>query len=166
MIDEGFGLSITVDVTDQSIQDKISAWFEANMIGKEKDADKGKPKFKDYKNEKTGEVTKQFAFRYNDFTKFAGLNGLKKEDIGFQSVIDLVSNAFSYDNKFGKGVGHSLSAVLVKSAGKTGSDADMALLMGSQTAPSAAEEEYNNGFKHPEGAMTAEDAPATQTAAI
>ncbi len=127
--DEGFGFNVTVDVTDQAIQDKISEWCETNQIGKENDANKGKPKFKDYTNEKTGITTKQFSFKYNDMTKFAGLNGLKREDIGFGAVIDVVANAFTIDNKFGKGVGQSLSAVLVKEPGKTGADSDMAFLM-------------------------------------
>lgn len=131
--DEGFGLSITVDVTDQSVQDAISAWYEENGIGKDNDANKGKPKFKEYTNEKTGKTTKQFSFKYNDTTKFAGLNGLTKENIGFDAVIDIVANAFVFDNKFGKGVGQSLSAVLIKEGGKTGSDSDMAFLLQSQT---------------------------------
>lgn len=135
--DEGFGLSITVDATNQSVQDKISKWYEENNIGKENASDKGKPKFKEYKNEKTGEVTKQFAFKYNEHTKFAGLNGLTKENVGFGAIIDIVANAFTFDNKFGKGVGQSLSAVLVKEAGKTGADSDMAYLMQSQDAKDA-----------------------------
>lgn len=132
--DEGFGFNITVDVTDQAVQDKISEWFEKNAIGKDNDANKGKPKFKEYKNEKTGELTKQFSFKYNDMTKFAGINGLTKEDIGFGAVIDVVANAFTFDNKFGKGVGQSLSAVVVKQGGKTGADADLANLL-AQASP-------------------------------
>jgi hypothetical protein len=135
--DEGFGLSVTVDVTDQKVQDKISEWYETNGIGKDKDASKSKPKFKDYTNDKTGVVSKQFSFKYNDMTKFAGLNGLTKENIGFGAVIDIVANAFTFDNKFGKGVGQSLSAVLVKEARKTGGDSDMSMLM--QSIPSNVE---------------------------
>ena len=127
--DEGFGLSVTVDATDQKVQDTISKWYEVNAIGKESDPNKGKPKFKEYVNEKSGQKSQQFTFKYNDMTKFAGLNGLSKKDIGFGSVIDIVANAFTFDNKFGKGVGQSLSAVLVKSAGKTGADSDVSFLL-------------------------------------
>lgn len=132
LTDEGFGLSITIDATNESVQDKISAWYKENSIGKDNAPDKGTPKFKEYINEKTGEITKQFSFKYNEFTKFAGLNGLSKENIGYGAVIDVVGNAFAFDNKFGKGISQSLSAVLVKEAGKSGSDSDMAFLMASQ----------------------------------
>ncbi len=132
--DEGFGLSVTVDATDEAVQNKIKDWYETNSIGKDNDPEKGKPKFKDYTNEKTGVTTKQFSFKYNEFTKFAGLNGLTKENIGFDAVIDVVANAFTFDNKFGKGIGQSLSAVVVKEGGKTGADSDMAYLMSSMSS--------------------------------
>jgi len=54
-----------------------------------------------------------------------GADELAKDDLGFGAVIDLIANPFPYDNKFGKGISSSLSAVLIKEKGKTGSDADM-----------------------------------------
>ena len=120
--DEGFGTSITIDATDEAIKDKITKWVKANNIGKETP---GIAKFKEYSPEESDEVTLQYTFRINDFTKYHGLDGLTKEHLGYGAVIDLVANPFSYDNKFGKGISASLSAVLIKEKGKTGSDADM-----------------------------------------
>jgi hypothetical protein len=126
LTDEGFGTSLTIDVTDKELQDKISAWVKANNIGKETP---GIAKFKSYTPEDSEETTIQYAFKVNDFTKFMGVDGLAKEDLGFGAIVDLIANPFPYDNKFGKGISSSLSAVLVKSKGTTGADADMEELM-------------------------------------
>ena len=120
--DEGFGRSLTIDVTDKAIQDKIAAWVKENKIGK---TTPGVVKFKEY------EGKFQYAFKISDFTQFAGLNGLTKDNLGFAAKVSLVANAFEYDNKFGKGVSANLSAVLVEERAKTGADADMADLLGS-----------------------------------
>jgi len=122
LTDEGFGTSITVDVTDEEVKTKIANWVKANKIGKETP---GVAKFKEYTPEESEETTIQYAFKINDFTKFQGLDGLTKESLSYGAVIDLVANPFPYDNKFGKGVSSSLSAVLIKEKGKTGSDSDM-----------------------------------------
>ncbi|MCK9320099.1 hypothetical protein [Methanoculleus sp.] len=122
LTDEGFGTSITIDASEGSIRTKISDWVKANNIGKETP---GVAKFKEYTPEDSEVVTIQYSFKINDFTKFMGLEGLSKDDLGYGAVIDLVANPFPYDNKFGKGISSSLSAVLIKEKGKTGSDADM-----------------------------------------
>jgi hypothetical protein len=122
LTDEGFGTSITIDATDEAVQEKISNWVKVNIIGKETP---GVAKFKEYTPEDSETTTIQYAFKVNDFTKFMGLDGLAKEDLGYGAIIDLISNPFPYDNKFGKGISSSLSAVLVKSKGTTGADADM-----------------------------------------
>ena len=122
LTDEGFGTSITIDASEGSIRTKISDWVKVNNIGKETP---GVAKFKEYTPEDSEVVTIQYSFKINDFTKFMGLEGLSKDDLGYGAVIDLVANPFPYDNKFGKGISSSLSAVLIKEKGKTGSDADM-----------------------------------------
>lgn len=121
--DEGFGRSLTIDVTDKEIQDKITAWVKENKIGK---TTPGVVKFKEY------EGKYQYAFKISDYTKFAGLNGLTQSDLGFSAKVSLVAQAFQYDNKFGKGVSANLSAVLVEERAKTSADADMAELLGGQ----------------------------------
>lgn len=144
-VDEGFGTSITIDATDEAIKEKISAWVKANKIGKDTP---GVAKFKEYTPEESDEVTIQYSFRINDFTKYQGLDGLTKESLGYGAVIDLVANPFPYDNKFGKGVSASLSAVLIKEKGKTGSDADMEdLLSGFEVEEKETIEPIKDAFK-------------------
>lgn len=127
--DEGYGTSITIDATDEAINKQIADWVKDNNIGKD---EPGVPKFKEYTNEKTGETTTQFAFKINDYTKYAGINGLSEKDLGYGAVIDLIAQAFEYSNKFTGGktrVGQSVSAVVVKSGATTGADADLAELL-------------------------------------
>ena len=120
--DEGFGRSITIDVTDKEIQDKISEWVKENKIGK---TTPGVAKFKEY------EGKHQYAFKISDYTQFMGKDGLTKDNLGFGAQVSLIAQAFEYDNKFGKGVSANLSAVLVEARAKTGADDDMAELLGS-----------------------------------
>lgn len=120
--DEGFGKSITVNATDKATKDAITKWVVDNKIGKGDKA--GKPNFKEY------EGKEQYAFKINDFTRFAGLNGLSEKDLGFGARISLIANAFEYDNKFGKGVSGSLSAVVVEKRASTSADGDLAELLG------------------------------------
>ena len=120
--DEGFGRSITIDVTDKEIQDKISEWVKKNKIGK---TTPGVAKFKEY------EGKHQYAFKISDYTQFMGKDGLTKDNLGFGAQVSLIAQAFEYDNKFGKGVSANLSAVLVEARAKTGADDDMAELLGS-----------------------------------
>lgn len=128
--DQGFGTSITIDATDKAIQDQISEWVKANNIGKD---NPGVANFKEYTNEKTGETTIQYSFRINEYTKYAGINGLSENDLGYGAVVDLIANAFTYNNKFTAGkdrVGQSASAIVVRSGATTGGDADLAELLG------------------------------------
>ncbi len=119
--DEGFGRSLTIDVTDKAIQNKITAWVKENNIGK---TTPGIVKFKEY------EGKHQYAFKISDYTQFAGLNGLTKDNLGFGAKISLVAQSFAYDNKFGKAVSANLSAVLVEERAKTSADDDMSELLG------------------------------------
>ena len=137
--DSGFGRSITIDATDEAIKKQITEWVERNKIGKD---EPGVPKFKEYTNEKTGETTVQFAFKINDYTKYAGINGLGQKDIAYGSHIDLIANSFEYSNKFTGGktrVGQSVSAIVVRTAGVTGNDEDLANLL-SEFGDEASEE--------------------------
>lgn len=119
--DEGFGRSLTIKVTSEN-ETMINEFFKVNQIGNEKSKVIGEPNYKEY------EGTKQLGIRFNDNTKFAGLNGLDQLDLGFGARIDCVINAFEYNNKFTRGatyVGASLSAVVILSGRKTGADADL-----------------------------------------
>jgi hypothetical protein len=131
-VDEGFGTSITINATSPEVKEKIANWVKANNIGKETP---GQAKFKEYSPDESDEVTIQYSFRINDKTKYMGVDGLVKEDLGFGAVIDLIANPFAFDNKFGKGISSSLSAVLIKSKGTTGADADMEDLMSDLGGP-------------------------------
>lgn len=121
LTDEGFGRSITVDVTDKDTQKLISDWVKANDIGKK--PNNGVANFKTY------EDVVQYSFKLNDGTKFAYRTGVKEGDLGYGSVVTLAANAFEYDNKFGKGVSSSLSAVVVEKGRASGGDADLAELL-------------------------------------
>ncbi len=119
--DEGFGRSLTIKVTSEN-EKAINDFFKANQIGNEKSRAIGEPNYKEY------EGTKQLSIRFNDNTRFAGLNGLDKLDLGFGARIDCIVNAFEYNNKFTRGatyVGASLSAVVILSGRRTGADADL-----------------------------------------
>ena len=120
--DEGFGRSLTIDVTDKEIQDKIAKWVKENNIGK---TTPGAVKFKEY------EGKSQYAFKISDYTQFAGKDGLTKDNLGFGAKISLFAQSFAYDNKFGKAVSANLSAVLVEERAKTSADADMQELLNS-----------------------------------
>ena len=121
--DEGFGRSITVDATSKDVRDAITKWVKDNNIGKGDRA--GIPNFKDH------EQTTQYQFKMNDNTRFAGINGLSEKDLGFGAQVSLTANSFQYDNKFGKGTGSSLCAVVVEARSPTSADADLAELLGS-----------------------------------
>lgn len=120
--DTGFGKSITIKATDPAVVEAITAWVTENKIGKGDKA--GVPNFKEY------EGKKQYAFKINDYTRFAGLNGLSVNQLGFGARVSLIANAFEYDNKFGKGVSSSLSAVVIEKGADSASDGDLAELLG------------------------------------
>jgi len=120
MVDEGFGRSLTIKVTPE-IEEKVSEFWKVNQIGNAKTVI-GEPNYKMY------EQTKQLSLKVNDSTKFAGVNGLNTDNLGFGSTVNFIVNAFEYNNKFTKGetyVGASLSAVVILTGKKTGSDADL-----------------------------------------
>lgn len=125
--DTGFGRSITIDATGADVQKEITDWVKENNIGKGDKA--GVPNFKEY------EGKKQYAFKINDYTRYAGLNGLTINNLGFGARVSLIAQAFTYDNKFGKGTSASLTAVVVEKAADSASDGDLAELL--EDAPDA-----------------------------
>lgn len=139
--DEGFGRSLTVDVTDQAVQDKISEWVETNKIGK---SNPGVANFKEYKPEE-GDKVIQYSFKLNDYTKFMGVGGLTQDDLGYGAEVSLIAQAFQYDNKFGKGTSASLTAVLITKAVRTSADDDIDELL--QSAGVDPEEAKKSGYE-------------------
>lgn len=135
LTDNGFGTSLTIKVTPE-IEKQLTEFYAKNKIGNEKTVI-GVPNFKDY------EGTKHISLRINDSTKFAGINGLTTENLGFGAKVNFFLNAFEYNNKFTKGktyVGASISAVVILSGRKTGADADLSDLLNEINQ----EEEKNN----------------------
>ena len=127
--DEGYGTSITIDCTDEAVKQQIIDWVKENKIGKD---NPGVANIKEYKPEE-GDTVYQFQFKINDFTKYAGINGLSKDDLGYGAVVDLIATAYTYNNKFTGGkdkVGQSVSAIVVKSGASAGGDADLQELLG------------------------------------
>lgn len=134
--DTGFGTSLTFKVTPE-IEKQLVDFYAKNKIGNEKTVI-GVPNFKDY------EGTKQINLKINEATKFAGLNGLSVDDLGFGAKANFFLNAFEYNNKFTKGktfVGASVSAVVIISGRKTGADADLAELLGDSAHQATAQAE-------------------------
>ena len=134
--DTGYGKSITISATDPEVVKKITNWVVENKIGKGDKA--GVPNFKEY------EGRKQYAFKINDYTRFAGLNGLTQNNLGFGARISLIASAFDWENKFGKGTSSSLTAVVVEKAANSASDGDLAELLGD--ADGAVVEEGTSGY--------------------
>ena len=102
--DKGFGVNITIDVTDPELQKQITEWTKANNING------GEPRFKEY-TDKNGKTTKQFNIKLSKYTDFDAKD--PDYELGFGSVINLVARAYEYDNKFGKGVSASASAIYI-----------------------------------------------------
>lgn len=123
LTDEGFGTSVTIKVTPE-IEEQLNAFYKENQIGNEKTVI-GKPGLKEY------EGTKQHSIKINANTRIAYINSATA--IGYGSDIDVIINAFEYNNKFTKGktyIGASASAIVVKSNRRTGADSDLSELLG------------------------------------
>lgn len=113
--DKGYGKNIVIDASEERVQEAICKWVEENKIGKQA----GVANFKEYKNE-DGTVTYQYTFKIGKFTQFG--DGKTTCDITSARLnrgdtINLLAKAYTYDNKFGKGVSHVLNAVYLKSRG-------------------------------------------------
>ena len=124
LVDEGFGTSLTIKLTPE-IEEQVKEFWKTNNIGNEKTVI-GEPNIKEY------EGTRQLSLKINDHTKFAGLNGLTTDNLGFGARVNFFLNAFEYKNKFTKGktyVGASISAVVILEGRRTGADADLSDLL-------------------------------------
>lgn len=127
--DEGFGTSITIDCTDEAVKKQIVDWVKENNIGKD---NPGVANIKEYTPE-GGDTVYQFNLKINDYTRYAGINGLSQDNLGYGAVVDVIAQAYTYNNKFTKGedrVGFSATAVVIKEGAKSGGDADLAELLG------------------------------------
>lgn len=113
--DKDFGSSITIDVTDATMRSAIETYYAGEGLA---------PKFKDYTNKKTGEVTKQFSIKLASFVKIqdeAGNeytideveNKLSQIKLAFGAIVNLAIRSYEYDNKFGKGKSASVSALKI-----------------------------------------------------
>lgn len=130
LTDEGFGTSLIIDATDAKVKKAITNWVAENKIGKN---NPGIANFKEYTPEDGGETVVQFSFKINDNTKYKGADeSITKENLGYGAVVDLAVTAFYYDNKFGKGVSQSVSAVRIKTGAQSSGDADMEVLEGDE----------------------------------
>jgi hypothetical protein len=124
LVDEGFGTSLTIKLTPE-LEKQITEFWKANNIGNEKTVI-GEPNIKEY------EGTRQLSLKINEHTRFAGLNGLTTDNLGFGARINFFLNAFEYSNKFTKGktyTGASISAVVILEGKRTGADADLSDLL-------------------------------------
>lgn len=113
--DSQYGRSITIDATDPSVQQKIADWYGVNEVGKIKsgrnanasDYD-GKPKFREYND------VKQFTFKLNKNTDPAftsEIEGASLKDVRYTAKINLVAQAFKFNNQFGNGISESVVAI-------------------------------------------------------
>jgi hypothetical protein len=124
LIDEGFGTSLTIKLTPE-LEKQITEFWKTNNIGNEKTVI-GEPNIKEY------EGTRQLSLKINEHTKFAGLNGLTTDNLGFGARVNFFLNAFEYSNKFTRGktyTGASISAVVILEGKRTGADADLSDLL-------------------------------------
>lgn len=106
----GFKPSVTIDVTEP-IYDQLSKFWAENQIGKPKSGVAvGELNLKEYDGKY------QFTIKLSPNTKYAGLDGLSKDNIGYGAIVDMQVNAYEYNNAFTGGktfVGASVSAILV-----------------------------------------------------
>ena len=120
--DKDFGSSITIDVTDETIRNQIEQFYSSEGLT---------PKFKDYTNAKSGEVTKQYSVKLASFVTFSdkdnhlyNIDHLNPAEIklGFGAQINMVIRPYNYDNKFGNGKSASATAIRVVKGAEIKSD--------------------------------------------
>lgn len=122
-----YGKSITIDCTDEDIRKQIADWVKENNVGQ--GDDQGVANFGEWTSE-DGKTYYNFRFKITDYTQFAGINGLGKEDIGRGARVDLIAAAFNYTFAKKSGVGKSANAIVVRSGATAGgTDEDLAELL-------------------------------------
>lgn len=102
--DKGYGRNVTIDVTNDAIRNEIETWAEENGI---------KLRIKDYTT-KDGNIVKQLQLKFSKFLKVQGKESTWNESsLGWGAKINLIANAYDYDNKFGKGRTVSVSNIFI-----------------------------------------------------
>lgn len=102
--DKGYGRNVTIDVTAEDIRKEIEAWAKENDI---------KLRIKDYTT-KDGNIVKQLQLKFSKFLKVQGKESTWNESsLGWGAKINLIANAYDYDNKFGKGRTMSVSNIFI-----------------------------------------------------
>ena len=122
-----FGTSITIALTPEQ-KKQVEEFVKTNNIGKNGDPNRGVANIKQYTNEETGDTTDQFTIKFNEHTKFAGVNGLGQKDLGYNAEVNVIANAYDY-TKFGGGTAMSASAIVVTRGSASSSDADLEELL-------------------------------------
>lgn len=122
-----YGTSITIAVTPEQ-KKQIQAFCKENNVGKNGDPNRGVANIKEYTNEETGVTTEQFTIKFNEHTKFAGINGLSQSDLGYGAEVNVIANAYDY-TKFGGGTAISASAIVVTKGSASSNDADLEELL-------------------------------------
>lgn len=122
-----YGTSLTIALTPAQ-KKQIEDFCKLNNVGKNGDPKRGIANIKQYTNEETGETTDQYTIKFNEHTKFAGLNGLSQNDLGYNAVVNIIANCYDY-NKFGGGTAISASAIVVKQGAASNNDADLEELL-------------------------------------
>lgn len=107
--ERGYGKCITIDATDNATQKAIETWYKDCKIGK------GEPKFKEYTKDDVTMV--QYTFKLSQFIQIGG-NGFTANDLGYGAIVNILAKAYEYDNKFGKGVTSSATAIYIKSGAR------------------------------------------------
>lgn len=108
---DGYTPSVTIDVQDTEVQDAIKEWVGINNIGKK---NPGEVRF----SEADGLLS--YRFKLTSKTEIIDRDSKEAKDkLEDGAVITLTATAYAYDNKYGKGVGQKLLAVLVRKAGES-----------------------------------------------
>lgn len=102
--DKGFGINITIDVTDASLNDLITSWAKENGVT---------IKIKDYTN-KEGNVVKQCQLKLSKFIRFGSKdNQYTEQNLGYGAIINMILNTYEYNNKFGSGRTASITNIFI-----------------------------------------------------
>ena len=103
--DSKYGASITIDATDPELRDTIIKYHKANNLPE--------PKFKEYVNERTNETTMQYNVKLAKFVDIKGKENYGPSELGRGAVVNVVINAYDYDNNFNKGTSKSVTAIFI-----------------------------------------------------
>lgn len=114
--DPKYGNQITLDVTDEGVQEAIRKFYLDNKFAKE-------PAFKKYVSPKTNQTTVQWSVKLSKFLTFytpfgdeLKLESLTSADIERGTKISTVIYAYDYKNNFGEGV--TCAATIIASKGR------------------------------------------------